>query len=115
MITHVIKLRTVCTARKLSIYITRFFKNGHFESSYYSFQLKFYTANNIYLIGEEYLLNIKKDLEIKSYKFYINQLYLHDYLENHNEKIEKIVFTYVKRTKSEYLSHIKNIKNNPTA
>lgn len=118
MISYVIKIRTECNVKKLSYYITRFFKKGQFESRYNHIQLKFYTVNNkIIPIGEDYLLNIKNELEIKSYKFYILQNYIHNYLnENDNgEKIEKIVFDYVKSSRLEYLNHIKIIKQNPTS
>lgn len=112
MISYVIKTRSECNTTKLSYYISRFFKKGPFDSRYNYVQLNFYTVDNKTIpIGENYLLDIKKDAEVKSYKFYILQQYTHNYLntKNSSSKIEKVVFNYTKSSRKEYQNHIKTL------
>ena len=109
MLSHVIKTSTECNVRRLSYYISSFLKRAEFSSRYNSIQLKFYTVNNdIIPIGDSYLLDIQNKLELKTYRFYIIQNFIHDY--PNKEKVNKIVFNYINRSRKEYLSHIKSIK-----
>ena len=108
MISYVINTSTECNTKRLTYYISSFFKRAQFSARYNSIQLKFYTVNNnIIPIGENYLIDIQNELEIKTYKFYLIQNFIHSY--SNNDKVNKVVFYYVKVSKKEYSNHIKNI------
>ena len=69
MNSYVIKVITVFDKNKMKVYLNQFFRKATFYSRYINVQLKFYTANNdIIKIGDNYLLDIKKPTEIKSFK-----------------------------------------------
>ena len=113
MISYVIKVRKQCNKIRLTYYVKSFFKKGLFNSRYIYVQLKFHTAdNNIISIGDNYILDIKKNREVKSYLFYILQYFCHNYLtENKNDKLDKDVFYYTETTRKEYLSQMQKFYN----
>lgn len=112
MVSYVINPRTECDKNKLRVYITRFFRSALFKTRYIYVQLIFYTQNEPIQIGDNYLLDIKNDSEIKTYKFYIFQYFEHDFLRsNDNKNINKIVFNYSASNRKEYLKQIKNLRD----
>lgn len=110
MITHVIKLKTDCTLTKLKLYLTRFFKHKINDSRYIFMLLSLKTINNnLIKIGENRVLDLKKNKDTKSYRHHIDlELEATDYFSPSNDdKVNKIIFNYTEISRKEYLNQRK--------
>ena len=97
----IINIRTVINSRKIRYYISRFLNNDLFKSRYIQVQVEVISENNNNIkIGNEFLLDLKNQLEIKSFIFLIEQNY---FSYNIEDKINKIVFKFKDLKKKDYL------------
>lgn len=107
MVSYVINLRTECTKKKLGLYINRFFIKNNFKSKYICVQLNFHdNNNNIKPIGDLYFLDTTNESEIQTYRFFILQYYVYNYLPFNNDILSIMVFNYRYSTRKEYINHI---------
>ena len=111
MISHVIKLRSSCTKDKIINHINNFLTRVDFKTRYLSIQLSFVDENGKDIkIGDPYFLDIKSEREVKTYKFYIIQYYVYNYLpENEATNISKLIFSYTECNRKQYRDHISSI------
>ena len=110
MISHVIELRTSLSKEKLLTYITKFLSTHSFKSRYLIIKINLHSDNNIIVpIGGIYFIDLKNASEVKSFKFYIKQYYVYNYLTQTDiPEIRGIVFNYTEITKKEYTEHTSN-------
>ena len=117
MISHVIELRTSLSKEKLLTYITRFLSTHSFKSRYLIIKINLHSHNNIIVpIGGNYFIDLKNASEVKSFKFYIKQYYVYNYLTQTDiPEVRRIVFNYTEITKKEYTEHtskfVKDLEN----
>lgn len=107
MNSYVIKVRTVCDKNKMKVYLNLFFRKATIYSRYINIQLKLYTNNNdIIEIGGNYLIDIQKPTEIKSFKLFIEQNFINYLNHNNGSKVNKVIFSYMKVTNKKYINQI---------
>ena len=83
MKTFIVKLKSELNKNKLRVIITRFLRITPFKTRYVNVQLKLYTLNNTIInVGENFILDVKKEDEIKNFKLYIEHNYLSFSLKN---------------------------------
>ena len=57
------------------------------------------------------MLDVKRDSEVESFKFFAVQNYIYNYLpNNHDKKINKIVFNYTDVSRKDYLEYLSKFK-----
>ena len=107
------KLRTVCNVRKLKLYLTRFFQQEIADSRYIIIQLKLQTVNdNIIKIGENRILDLKNNKELKNYRRNIQGESIQYLSPSYENKVNRIIINYTEISRKEYLNIIKSQKKN---
>ena len=64
------------------------------------------SENNHFHIGNTYCVNIKNEIDRKSFQFLIIQNFNSTNIE---DKIKKIIFNFIELTKSDYLNYKKSL------
>ena len=108
MNTYIIKLKTECNKKKIRDRLNQFLRQDIFVSKYNSIQLKLVTNNKIIEIGQNYILDITKNNEVKNLREFIEIEYMnYESNNNDNDKITKLIFNYKKVSKKEYIESFK--------
>lgn len=97
MIHHIIKTRTPLTRKRISNYITSFFKEVDLNTKYIKVRITLQDINsNKYNLGEAFIVDITRTKSINSYKTIIFDQYLKFLLlDRSNEiKITRFIFEY---------------------
>ena len=98
----IINIRSQINRRKIKYYVTRFLSSEIFKNRYIRVETIVFTNSSRTNIGNEYYLDTKNVLDIKSFTFLLQQNFLTLKFE---DEINKFVFEYSEIKRSEYIEH----------
>ena len=113
MVSHAFTNRSTFDNRKLSVYMYRFFKNIKTKSRYIKSYVSLKTNdNNIFKLTDLYVIDLKKQDEVKTFKHNIYSNY-NDFTKiNQTKTIDNVIFNYIVLNRKQYLDQIDSIINN---
>lgn len=90
---------------RFSHHIYKFFKETKLNR-YVFIQVKVFTDIESYSIGDKYVLNVKKNNELRMFRLYLLQNYNKFIISSNADKVIKIIFFYCETNKNEYNDNI---------